>query len=172
MTCHDGCTPEVSRALGFNGAEVICHPGAIQEFEGVSEPWDFWMFTRRTRAHDNMAYLLGSNWGTVNYDYYPKAFCPGHSFAIDYTGLVLREAPYPAEQVLAVPVDIEALRQYRTRTGHNCWIDVRTEGFKQIYEKPIYPPNRFPSGKRSVSRGVRGRREPSPGDCGVYLSLP
>ena len=93
MTCHDGCTPEVSRALGFNGAEVICHPGAIQEFEGVSEPWDFWMFTRRTRAHDNMAYLLGSNWGTVNYDYYPKAFCPGHSFAIDYTGLVLREAP-------------------------------------------------------------------------------
>ena len=135
---REGCTPEVSRALGFNGAEVICHPGAIQEFEGVSEPWDFWMFTRRTRAHDNMAYLLGSNWGTVNYDYYPKAFCPGHSFAIDYTGLVLREAPYPAEQVLAVPVDIEALRQYRTRTGHNCWIDVRTEGFKQIYEKPIY----------------------------------
>jgi len=147
MTCHDGCTPEVSRALGYNGAEIICHPGAIQEFEGVSEPWDFWKFTRRARAHDNMAYLLGSNWGSVNYEFYPKAFCPGHSFAIDYTGLVLREAPYPAEQVLAVPIDIEALRQYRTRTGHNCWIDVRTEGFKQIYEKPIYPPNRFPSGK-------------------------
>ena len=147
MTCHDGCTPEVSRALGYNGAEIICHPGAIQEFEGVSQPWDFWMFTRRARAHDNMAYLLGSNWGTVNYDFYPKAFCPGHSFAIDYTGLVLREAPYPAEQVLSVPIDIEALRQYRTRTGHNCWIDVRTEGFQEMYTNPIYPPNRFPSGK-------------------------
>jgi hypothetical protein len=24
---------------------------------------------------------------------------------------------------------------------------VRTEGFRQIYEKSIYPPNRFPSGK-------------------------
>jgi len=23
---------------------------------------------------------------------------------------------------------------------------VRTEGFRQIYERPIYPPNRFPSG--------------------------
>ena len=79
MTCHDGCTPEVSRALGYNGAEVICHPGAIQEFEGVSRPWDFWMFTRRARAHDNMCYLLGSNWGQVNYAYYPKAFCPGNS---------------------------------------------------------------------------------------------
>ena len=146
MTCHDGCTPEVSRALGYNGVEVICHPGAIQEFEGVSEPWDFWMFTRRTRAHDNMCYLLGSNWGSVNYDYYPKAFCPGNSFAIDYTGLVLRKAPYPSEQVLAVTIDIEALRHYRTRTNHNCWVDVRTEGFRQIYDKPIYPPNRFPSG--------------------------
>ena len=156
MTCHDGCTPEVSRALGYNGVEIICHPGAIQEVEGVSQPWDFWMFTRRTRAHDNMAYLLGSNWGTVNYDYYPKAFCPGHSFAIDYTGLLLREAPYPEEQVLAVPIDIEALRQYRTRTGHNCWVDVRTEGFQEIYNNPIYPANRFPPGKppRTLSEKV------------------
>ena len=147
MTCHDGCTPEVSRALGYNGAEVICHPGAIQEFEGVSDPWDFWIFTRRARAHDNMCYVLGSNWGSVNYDYYPKAFCPGKSFAIDYTGLLLREAPYPTEQVLAVTVDIEALRKHRTVANHNTWIDVRTEGFRQIYENPIYPANQFPSGK-------------------------
>jgi hypothetical protein len=105
------------------------------------------MFTRRARAHDNMCYLLGSNWGSVNYEYYPKAFCPGYSFAIDYTGLVLREAPYPAEQVLSVTIDIEALRFHRTKASHNCWVDVRTEGFRQIYEKPIYPPNRFPTGK-------------------------
>ena len=100
MTCHDGCTPEVSRALGFNGCEVICHPVALQEIEGVSNPWDFWRFTRRTRAHDNMAYLLGSNWGTVDYGYYPRAFCPGYSFIIDYTGMMMREAPYPQEQVI------------------------------------------------------------------------
>lgn len=146
MTCHDGCTPEVSRALGYNGVEVICHPGAIQEVEGVAPPNDFWMFTRRARAHDNMCYLLGSNWGSVNFEFYPKAFCPGFSFAIDYTGLVLREAPYPAEQVISVTIDIEALRFHRTKASHNCWVDVRTEGFRQIYEKPIYPANRFPSG--------------------------
>ena len=147
MTCHDGCTPEVARALGYNGVEVLCHPAALQEVEGVSEPWDFWMFTRRARAHDNMCYLLGANWGKVNYEFYPKAFCPGHSFAIDYTGLVLRHVPYPEEQVLAVTIDIEALRMYRTKASHNCWVDLRTEGFKQIYEKPLYPPNRFPPGK-------------------------
>ncbi len=146
MTCHDGATPEVSRALGFNGVEVLCHPTALQEFEGVNEPWDFWTFTRRTRAHDNMCYLLGSNWGVVNYEYYPKAFCPGHSIIIDYTGMVLRQASYPAEQIIAAPIDIEALREHRTIANHNLWIDVRTEGFREIYEESIYPPNLFPPG--------------------------
>ncbi len=147
MTCHDGCTPEVSRALGYNGCEVICHPVALQEVEGVSEPWDFWMFTRRARAHDNMAYVLGSNWGTVDYDYYPKAFCPGGSFAIDYTGMVMRHTPHAQEQVLAATIDIESLREHRSRCNHNTWVDVRTEGFKQIYENAIYPANQFPSGR-------------------------
>ena len=158
MTCHDGATPEVSRALGFNGVEVICHPVALQEVEGVSAPWDFWMFSRRTRAHDNMAYLLGSNWGTVDYRFYPKAFCAGNSFAIDYTGMVMRHAPYPDEQVLAAVIDIEALREHRTRINHNMWVDVRTEAFRQIYENPIYPPNLFPSGNppRNLAHKMTG----------------
>ncbi len=158
MTCHDGATPEVSRALGFNGVEVICHPVALQEVEGVSAPWDFWMFSRRTRAHDNMAYLLGSNWGTVDYRFYPKAFCAGNSFAIDYTGMVMRHASYPEEQVLAAVIDIEALREHRTRINHNMWVDVRTEAFRQIYEDPIYPPNLFPSGNppRNLAHKMTG----------------
>ena len=130
MTCHDGATPEVSRALAFNGVEVICHPTAMQEVEGTSQPWDFWTFTRRTRAHDNMCYLLGSNWGTVEHEYYPKGFCPGHSLIVDYTGMVLRQAPYPEEQVITTTIDIEALREHRTIINHNMWIDVRTEGFQ------------------------------------------
>lgn len=174
MTCHDGCTPEVSRALGYNGAEVICHPVALQEVEGVSEPWDFWMFTRRARAHDNMAYVLGSNWGTVDYDFYPKAFCPGGSFGIDYQGMVMRHSPYPQEQVMGVTIDIESLREHRSRCNHNTWVDVRTEGFRQIYENPIYPANQFPSGKpprtladkmgpvKEVFRDIYGRGQFTP----------
>ena len=158
MTCHDGATPEVSRALGFNGCEVICHPVALQEVEGVSKPWDFWTFTRRTRAHDNMCYLLGSNWGIVNYDYYPKAFCPGHSLIIDYTGMILRQASYPAEQILAATLDIEGLREHGSIANHNMWVDVRTEGFREMYEQTIYPPNLFPPGKppRTLADKVEG----------------
>lgn len=160
MTCHDGATPEVSRALAYNGCEVICHPTALQEVEGVNEPWDFWTFTRRTRAHDNMCYLLGSNWGTVEYDFYPKAFCSGHSFIIDYIGMILRMASYPEEQVLAAPIDIEALREHRSRIAHNTWVDVRAEVFHEMYEKPIYPPNLFPSGKppRSLTDKINGAK--------------
>jgi len=161
MTCHDGATPEVSRALGFNGVEVICHPGAIQEVEGVSSPWDFWLFTRRTRAHDNMCYLLGSNWGKVQYDYYPKAFCPGHSFILDYNGMVMRYAPYPEEQIIAATIDIESLREHRTIANHNMWVDVRTEGFREMYENPIYPPNLFPPGNppRNLAQKMEGVKQ-------------
>ncbi len=160
MTCHDGATPEVSRALGFNGVEIICHPTALQEVEGVSNPWDFWRFTRRTRAHDNMCYLLGSNWGVVDYDFYPRAFCPGHSIMIDYTGMIMREAPYPEEQVIAATIDIESLREYRSRINHNLWVDLRTEGFREIYETPIYPPNLFPKGKppRNLAHKMEGAK--------------
>src|SRR5581483_664447 len=158
MTCHDGATPEVSRALAYNGAEVICHPGAIQEVEGVSQPWDFWRFTRRTRAHDNMVYMLCSNWGSVNYAFYPKTFCPGHSMIIDYVGMMLREAEYPGEQIIAATIDIEGLREHRAVSAHNTWIDVRTEAFREIYEQPIYPSNLFPVGRppRHLAQKLEG----------------
>ena len=160
MTCHDGATPEVSRALGYNGCEIICHPTALQEVEGVNEPWDFWTFTRRTRAHDNMCYLLGSNWGTVDYGYYPRAFCSGHSFIIDYIGMIQRMASYPEEQVIAAPIDIEALREHRSRIAHNTWVDLRAEIFGEIYKQPIYPPNLFPSGRppRNLTDKINGAK--------------
>jgi hypothetical protein len=96
----------------------------------------------------------------VEYDYYPRAFCPGHSFIIDYIGVVNRIAPYPEEQVLAGPIDIEALREHRSRIAHNTWVDMRTEIFAEMYEKPIYPPNLFPSGKppRSLTDKIEGAK--------------
>ena len=68
--------------------------------------------------------------------------------------MVMRHAPYAEEQVLSAVIDIEALREHRSRCNHNTWVDVRTEGFRQIYEKPIYPANQFPSGRppRTSSR--------------------
>jgi hypothetical protein len=61
--------------------------------------------------------------------------------------MLLRQAAYPEEQVITATIDIESLREHRTIINHNMWIDVRTEGFREIYEKSLYPPNRFPAGR-------------------------
>ena len=87
---------------------------------------------------------------------------------------MMRQAPYPEEQVLAVTIDIESLRAHRSHCNHNTWVDVRTEGFRQIYDKPIYPPNQFPSGRpprsladkmqpvRDVFKDIYGRGQFTP----------
>ena len=53
MTCHDGCTPEVSRALGYNGAEIICHPS------NLLLPWC--QAAMVTRCQENMVAAVTSN---------------------------------------------------------------------------------------------------------------
>jgi hypothetical protein len=80
---------------------------------------------------------------------------------IDYTGMVMREAPYPEEQLIAATIDIEGLREHRSIANHNMWIDVRAEGFRQIYEQPIYPPNLFPPGRppRNLADKMAGARQ-------------
>jgi hypothetical protein len=64
------------------------------------------------------------------------------------------------EQVLAAPIDIEALREHRSRIAHNTWVDMRTEIFAEMYQKPIYPPNQFPSGKppRNLTDKIEGAK--------------
>ena len=75
--------------------------------------------------------------------------------------MVMRYAPYPEEQIIAATIDIEALRDHRTIANHNMWIDVRTEGFKEMYENPIYPPNLFPPGNppRNLAQKMDGAKQ-------------
>lgn len=142
FTCYDGWTPEIARALAFNGGEVLIHATAApcETIEGIV---DSWTLVNRARAHENMVYILGPDWGRVEYKYYPENFCPGRSQIIDYNGRIIAEAPYPGESVIAATIDIETLRRRRAMVFSNYWSDLRTEVFKEIYEKPIYPPNLF-----------------------------
>ena len=142
FTCYDGWSPEVARALAFNGGEVLVHATAApcDTIEGAS---DTWTLTNRARAHDNLVYVLAPDWGRVKYQYYPENFCPGRSQIVDYNGRIIAEAPYPGESVIGALIDIEALRRRRTLMMWNYWPDLRAEVFKEIYEHPIYPPNLF-----------------------------
>jgi hypothetical protein len=86
---------------------------------------------------------VAPDWGEVDFKFFPKNFCPGRSQIVDYNGTVIAQADYPGEAVIAAVIDIEALRRRRAMAAHNMWPDLRTEPFKEIYEHPIYPPNRF-----------------------------
>jgi len=140
--CYDGYTPEIARALAFNGGEVLIHSTAepCDRVEGVA---DVWTVTNRARAHDNIVYILAPDWGRVEYKYYPQNFCPGRSQIIDYYGRIIAEVPYPGESVIGAIIDIEALRKRRTMVTWNYWPDLRAEVFAEIYRNPIYPPNLF-----------------------------
>jgi len=142
--CYDGRTPEVARALAYNGAEVLIHPTAsFEALGGISEPLDTWTLTNRARAYENIVYIVGTNWGEVDYKYYPKTFTPGKSLIIDYNGTIISQADYPGEAVIGALIDIEALRTRRSWIYFNLWADLRTEPFKEIYENSIYPANKF-----------------------------
>jgi hypothetical protein len=67
----------------------------------------------------------------------------GKSMIIDYQGRIISEHKYGAGPSYAgAIIDIEALRQYRTRSLWGNWLrDLRTEQFRCIYEHPIYPKN-------------------------------
>ena len=62
---------------------------------------------------------------------------------VDYQGRILSEHAYGAGPSYAGAfIDIEALRQYRTRSLWGNWLrDLRTEQFRCIYEQALYPKN-------------------------------
>jgi len=62
---------------------------------------------------------------------------------VDYQGKILSEHGYGAGPSYAGAIlDIEALRQYRTRSLWGNWLrDLRTEQFRCIYEQALYPKN-------------------------------
>ena len=71
----------------------------------------------------------------------------------DYTGQVLARHAGDGNSFISAPIDIEALRYWRTKVSFGAWIkDLRTEQFQLLYREPIMPKNRFmakPPGSRS-----------------------
>lgn len=157
--CYDGFTPEIARALAYNGGEVLVHSTAepCDCIEGVA---DNWSITNRARAHDNLVYIVAPNWGRVEYKYYPENFCPGKSQIVDYNGRIIAESPYPGESVIGAVIDVEALRRRRSMMTWNYWPDLRAEVFREMYDKPIYPPNLFLNNPpESLSQKLEGEAQ-------------
>lgn len=137
--CYDWLFPEAIRQLALAGAEVLVRVSAYMDPWGTAEPTDWWTLINRTRAVENMAYVVAANQGTSLANYPPFSW-PGGSMIVDFDGRVLARAEAgPGERIVVGPIDLAALRYERERRqGHNMLRQLRNETYT-AYGKPIYP---------------------------------
>lgn len=138
--CYDWLFPEALRQLTANGAEVLIRVSAYMDPWGATEPMNWWTLVNRTRALENIAFVVAANQG-ASLRHYPPYSWPGGSQVVDFDGRLLAEAsPGPGERIVVAPIDIDALRHERhTRIGHHMPSHLRTEAYP-VYGRPRLAP--------------------------------
>jgi predicted amidohydrolase len=143
VICMEGSYPETSRGLAMNGAEIIYRPSYPEPYVANG----LWEVQNRARALDNTLYVIAPNPASYlpsSTSQFPIDTFGGNSMIVDYQGRVISNhtAGGGASYAGAI-IDIEALRQYRTRSLWGNWLkDLRTEQYRVIYEQPLYEKNR------------------------------
>jgi formamidase len=107
---------------------------------GATEPMDWWTLINRTRALENMTYVVAANQGAEMRNYPPFSW-PGGSMVVDYDGRILAQAdPGPGEKVVVAPIDIAALRHERERRlGHDTIAHSRSDLYKYLSSERLAP---------------------------------
>jgi predicted amidohydrolase len=143
LTCTDIIFPEMARALALQGAEVLIHPTA-EPWSDVDAKWDIF---RRSRAYENLAYFLSVCAGGFLGSDRPRSGYRGHSQVVDHLGNVQAIAAGPGEAVCVGTVDVDAVREMRSRkpgdSGHewNQLVELRTDLFAEVYRQAKRWPN-------------------------------
>ncbi len=128
--CYDWLFPEAIRALALQGAEVLIRVSAYMDPWGTATPLDWWTLINRTRAVENMAFVVAANQG-ASLKHYPPFSWPGGSMIVDFDGRVLAQAePGGGERIVVGPIDLAALRAERLRRrGHAMLGHLRPEAY-------------------------------------------
>ncbi|MBI2315764.1 MAG: hypothetical protein HYU75_01655 [Betaproteobacteria bacterium] len=155
LICNEAFYPEHSRALGLQGCEVMIRSSGVAEPDG-SPPQQLWEISNRAHAAFNTMYVVACAPGYLNVKGNPANAYPGHSMVVDFHGAIIQQSPYPGETVTAAQISLEAVRRRRTDPRQNWLTQLRTEGFRDMYSKPIYPINlykdRLPTDQSERSR--------------------
>jgi hypothetical protein len=104
--------------------------------------------SNRARALENNMYVVAPNIG--GYHLYPESETAidaggGQSMIVDYKGAIVgKQRDTNGSTYVTGVINIEALRHHRAGAQVTNWLkDVRTEIAQIIYERPIYPKNRY-----------------------------
>jgi predicted amidohydrolase len=131
--------PEVARAMVLNGAEVLLHSTA----EAIVDE-----SVKRTRATENMAYLVSSNTSAQRGG--DRWMNPG-SRIVNFRGQVMAEVDQGVVGQCTAVIDVEGLRRRRTNLdfgyppyGANYLSRFRVEMFREVYaSKSLFPPETY-----------------------------
>ena len=128
INCYDINFPEMPRSFAIHGAEVLLHVTG----EPYSPHRDSWEMSRRTRAYENLMYVVSSNHGGYNAQVDGEIFSDtqglnfqqrrdgeisplhrshGGSEIVDFNGKVVGQAPNPGEALALGSIDLKGLRQ-------------------------------------------------------------
>ncbi len=133
--------PEIARCLMMRGAEVFLHSSS----EAGSPRLTHKEVAKRARAIENMCYVVSANSAGISGIDFPFAATDGLSKVVSYEGLVLSEAGTGGSMVANSYIDIEALRDYRSKVSmQNYNARQRFELYAPSYSSfSHYPANSF-----------------------------
>ncbi len=144
--CYDWLFPECIREIAMQGAEVINRVSAYMDPWGSSHPMEWWDLINRTRALENMVYVVAANQG-ASFQNYPPFSWPGGSMIVDFDGRILATAgENSGEKIVVAPIDLTALREEKARrVGHDMLNHHRSQAYTYHQRDHFSPDSRIPT---------------------------
>ena len=116
--------PEIARAMGLRGAEVILHSTSEVGSPELT-PKDI---AKRARALENMAYVVSANTAGISGVDIPLGSADGMSKIVDDQGRVLSAAGTGESMAAYADLDIAGLRRRRLRPGMGNFLSRLPQG--------------------------------------------
>ncbi len=135
LICYDINFPEMARCLALNGAEILLHPTSEGRAPFLLEDEGGWEIGKRSRAYENLAYVISANQGRFLDCDFPTDRMRGRSQIIDFNGRVVNLAETTGETILQADIEIERLRQRRGQMQMNFLAQLQTHIHAPVYAR-------------------------------------